>query len=99
VISSLFDHTSVLKLIEWRWQLTPLTPRDASESITNLAQALEFDHPDFSVPDLPIPPPPPPFSCFQPTSSSALSSTTQNEEKAWSGLLNSGLLDGWDLPR
>ena len=25
VISSLFDHTSVLKLIEWRWRLAPLT--------------------------------------------------------------------------
>jgi phospholipase C len=38
--SLLFDHTSVLKLIEWRWNLEPLTARDASEEIANLASAL-----------------------------------------------------------
>jgi phospholipase C len=98
VISSLFDHTSVLKLIEWRWQLAPLTPRDSADNITNLAHALEFEHPDFSVPELPIPPAPPPFSCVQASPRSALGSTTENEENAWRGLLDSGLLDGWDLP-
>ena len=25
----LYDHTSVLKFIEWRWGLAPLTARDA----------------------------------------------------------------------
>jgi phospholipase C len=25
-----FDHTSVLRLIEWRWNLAPLTVRDAT---------------------------------------------------------------------
>jgi phospholipase C len=98
VISSLFDHTSVLKLIEWRWQLAPLTPRDSSDRIKNLAHALDFDHPDFSVPSLPIPPPPPPFNCVQTNSRSTLNSTADNEEDAWQGLLNSGLLDGWNLP-
>src|SRR5262245_8974791 len=39
VANSLFDHTSVLKFIEWRWQLSPLTPRDESGDITNLARA------------------------------------------------------------
>jgi phospholipase C len=98
VISSLFDHTSVLKLIEWRWRLAPLTPRDSSNRIKNLAHALDFDHPDFSVPSLPIPPQPPPFNCVQTNSPSTLNSTTENEEDAWRGLLNSGLLDGWNLP-
>jgi phospholipase C len=28
--SGLYDHTSVLKLIEWRWGLNPLTKRDAA---------------------------------------------------------------------
>ncbi len=32
-----FDHTSVLKLIEWRWGLDALTARDASEDVQNLA--------------------------------------------------------------
>ena len=47
-----FDHTSVLKLIEWRWGLAPLTPRDASSDVLSLAYALNFTDPDDSVPNL-----------------------------------------------
>jgi phospholipase C len=55
-ISSLvFDHTSVLKLIEWRWGLAPLTPRDASGDINNLAYALNFNQPQTAVPSVPKP--------------------------------------------
>src|SRR6266700_6641223 len=55
VSSLVFDHTSVLKLIEWRWGLAPLTPRDASNDISSLANALNFNQPDVSVPTLPVP--------------------------------------------
>jgi phospholipase C len=55
VNSLVFDHTSVLKLIEWRWGLAPLTPRDASSDIFNLANALNFNQPDATVPSLPAP--------------------------------------------
>jgi len=56
VVNSLtYDHTSVLKLIEWRWRLKPLTPRDASNDVMNLAHALEFTRPQFAVPSLPKP--------------------------------------------
>lgn len=48
-----FDHTSVLKLIEWRWDLDPITVRDASAN--NLAAILDFDQPDLSVPDFNVP--------------------------------------------
>lgn len=48
-----FDHTSVLKLIEWRWDLDPITARDASAN--NLAAILDFDQPDLSVPDFNVP--------------------------------------------
>jgi len=51
--SLLYDHTSVLKLIEWRWFLEPLTARDASDEIANLALALNFSSQDVSVPALP----------------------------------------------
>src|SRR6266852_7150010 len=52
-----FDHTSVLRLIEWRWGLEPLTVRDASAN--NLAQALDFEQsnglaPLYSVPSGPF---------------------------------------------
>ena len=55
VNSMLFDHTSVLKLIEWRWGLAPLTPRDGGSDITNLAYALNFSSPVTTVPVLPTP--------------------------------------------
>ena len=45
VTHNFYDHTSVLKLIEWRWGLEPLTRRDASRAPTdpgNLATALEL---------------------------------------------------------
>jgi phospholipase C len=50
-----FDHTSVLKMIEWRWGLSPLTARDGSSDITNLAYALDFTQSQTAVPSLPKP--------------------------------------------
>jgi phospholipase C len=58
VDSTVFDNTSILKLIEWRWTLKPLTTRDASDDVGNLAFALDFAHPDPTVPELPSPDPP-----------------------------------------
>jgi phospholipase C len=49
-----YDHTSVLKLIEWRFGLPPLSVRDANAA--NLATALDFSHPNASVPALTAPP-------------------------------------------
>jgi phospholipase C len=40
VSSVVLDHTSVLRMIEWRWGLEPLTERDATAN--NLAQVLDF---------------------------------------------------------
>src|SRR5579863_4032346 len=55
VNSLIFDHTSVLKLIEWRWGIPPLTPRDASTDVQNLAYALDLENPQTAVPALPKP--------------------------------------------
>ena len=44
-----YDHTSVLRMIEWRWGLDPLTVRDATAN--NLADELDFTQVD------PAPPP------------------------------------------
>jgi phospholipase C len=56
LISSLvYDHTSILKLIEWRWGLAPLTPRDSSGDVNNLAFALDFSNAQTTVPSLPRP--------------------------------------------
>ena len=58
ISSLLYDHTSVLKMIEWRWGLEPLTARDASNEVANLALALDLQQPDRSIPDLPVIPQP-----------------------------------------
>jgi phospholipase C len=63
VNSLLFDHTSVLKMIEWRWNLDPLTARDASDEIANLALALNFQSHDTSLPPLDSLAEPPIESC------------------------------------
>ncbi len=43
VAHNVYDHTSVLKMIEWRWGLDPLTPRDAAAR--NIAEVLDFSRP------------------------------------------------------
>ena len=43
--SQLYDHTSVLKLIEWRHSLPPLARRDASNEVGNLAEAPNLANP------------------------------------------------------
>ena len=55
VSHTVFDHTSVLKLIEWRWGLEPLTARDASPQIGNFAAEMNFANPNNTVPALPRP--------------------------------------------
>jgi phospholipase C len=63
VNSTVFDHTSALKLIQWRWNLPPLTARDASPEIGNLTSALDFANPRTKLPVLPVVNPVPPSSC------------------------------------
>jgi phospholipase C len=49
-----FDHTSILRLIEWRWSLPALSNRDVSAN--NLADALDFvTAPNFSAPQFNVP--------------------------------------------
>ncbi|PYM95019.1 MAG: phospholipase [Candidatus Rokuibacteriota bacterium] len=44
----LYDHTSVLRMIEWRWSLPPLTVRDSTAN--NLAELLDFSHANLDAP-------------------------------------------------
>jgi phospholipase C len=54
VAHRVYDHTSILKMIEWRWGLPPLARRDAYAR--NIAEVLDFqrprklDAPSWSVP-------------------------------------------------
>jgi phospholipase C len=53
VAHGVYDHTSVLKLAEWRWGLEPLSERDAQAA--NLAAALDFSRRNLSAPRLSVP--------------------------------------------
>jgi len=56
IAHDVFDHTSVLRFIEWRWGLEPLTERDATAN--NLADALDFSRRNRSAPQYAVPPGP-----------------------------------------
>ena len=92
--SLLCDHTSALKLIEWRWKLAPLTARDASSDIANLADALNFNSPDPTVPTLPRVTPPVPTPCGQ----GGIFSSGGGQPTPFSSLLGSAKSSGWTLP-
>jgi len=53
VSHTVFDHTSILRLVEWRFALAPLSVRDREAN--NLATALDFSHRISSAPALAAP--------------------------------------------
>jgi len=61
VSHTVFDHTSILNMIEWRWHLDPLTIRDATAN--NLALALDFSQRRLSAPTFAVPSGPFGFPC------------------------------------
>lgn len=54
IAQGIYDHTSVLKMIEWRWGLPALSVRDAAAN--NLAEALDFNLVRHTAPDYVVPP-------------------------------------------
>lgn len=92
--SHLYDHTSVLKLIEWRFGLAPLGMRDASDEVANLSEALDLTA-EYAVPPLlPVIAPPKRSvgGMFE------LGSTIDNESYDFYKLLKSDLTNNWRLP-
>jgi len=103
VNSLIYDHTSVLKFIEWRFGLQPLTRRDASNDVANLAYALDFENPNFDPPTLPVVAAPTPTPCGL-LNILPLDQTTQslagkdNESYDFYALLASERTQGWPIP-
>jgi len=90
VAHNTYDHTSVLKMIEWRWGLNALTQRDSAAR--NLAEVLDFSStPHLTAPRYVLPPftatvcPPAPL--------------TGAEEAEWPALKDKALAAGWSLPQ
>jgi phospholipase C len=71
---NVYDHTSVLKMIEWRYGLKPLAPRDAAAR--NLAEAIDFSRRRKKPPALPVVKDPGTHVCLAPDSGLALQTHT-----------------------
>jgi phospholipase C len=53
IAHGVYDHTSILRLVEWRWGLKPLSVRDREAN--NLANELDFSHRNLSAPKIVAP--------------------------------------------
>jgi phospholipase C len=93
---TVFDHTSALKLIEWRWGLPPLTARDASPQIGNLAAVMNFSAPDSSVPAIPNPTPVGPQPCSRAGIFLSLPEAQQQAQQSpWTALARTRAVQAW----
>ena len=92
---NVYDHTSILKMVEWRWGLKPLTKRDAAAR--NLAETFRFDKPDVSVPNLPVVVDPGPHICQDQLPVGASGTNPMGlEDPFWRELADSGLTRAWE---
>jgi phospholipase C len=89
-----FDHTSVLRFIEWRWGLQPLTVRDATAN--NLAVALDFEKPNQTAPTYLVTPGPYGAACPS-TSAPTLSSSSVSESNEWIAVRALAQSYGWKI--
>jgi phospholipase C len=96
---NLYDHTSVLKMIEWRWGLEPMTQRDASRDPSdpgNLATVLNFARPQTKVPKLPVLPPFTPTACAAPTTTTEQPGITPAAYRPnWNAFMASDTYSAW----
>jgi len=76
-----FEQTSVLRMIEWRWGLEPLTVRDATAN--NLAEALKLDKRRLGIPQFGVPVGP--FGAACPTAA-APATTASIDSDIWQDL-------------
>jgi phospholipase C len=89
-----FDHTSVLKLIESVWNVPPLAARETSNTVGNLLDALNLSNPQASVPALPQPGYVTPSSlCF--SASQNGTPGPDDETTVFLRMINSGMLAGF----
>jgi phospholipase C len=87
VSSTEFDHTSILKMIEWRWGLNPLTVRDVDA--INLAEALDFAGAELK---------PKQFSVAEGPFGNACALSLGSGDSEWRPLLEMAAAYGWPLP-
>ena len=95
------DHTSILRLIEWRFGLSPLTARDASarpDDPQSLLSALRLDSPNPEVPAaIPRVDPPPASSTGCPPQDSKAETAARGDEDIWRRLAGIARRHGWPV--
>ena len=83
----MYDHTSVLKAVEWRWNLPPLTARDSAAR--NIAKALDFTNPpELTAPRWSVPP----------VTGAPCAVGTAADYEQWRALRDLARREGWKLP-
>ena len=98
VAHDVYDHTSILKMVETRWGLAPLGARDASAN--NLGDVLDFSQSPRTAPQYPVPPIAAGAPCpatianlnVRPGDSSIATATRRDH---WSGLRTVARAHGW----
>jgi phospholipase C len=92
-----YDHASILKMVEWRFGLRPLTKRD--RAARNLAESFDFAHPR-PAPTLPLVLDPGPHLCGTPSLGTGLKiaggTPMELVDPFWRELKDSPLMAGWD---
>ncbi len=88
-----YDHTSVLKLIEWRWDLKPLTVRD--ETANNLGEVLDFGARNLRAPQFLVPLGPFGAPCPPTPPAAPLAPLTAGDH--WTALRESARSSGWPV--
>jgi phospholipase C len=101
VASAVYDHTSILKLIEKRWSLPSLAARDANA--LSIGTALDFEQAPRTAPEYAVAPILAGVACPATpaaTASSALglSATRTANEDEWGPLYNLAKSSGWSVP-
>ena len=98
VIHTVFDHTSVLKLIESVWNVPPVAARETSNDVGNLLEALSSNY-ETAVPALPNPSYVVPsslcLSSINPSVTTAAPLTNDDEPTVFVKMLESGMLKGF----
>jgi hypothetical protein len=90
-----FDHTSILKMIEAVWDVPPVAAREKSNDVGNLLEVLGSEHQP-TAPALPNPGYVTPSSlCMSSTDPSGSSSSPDDEPTVFLAMINSGMLTGF----
>ena len=81
------DHTSVLKMIEWRWGLLPLTIRD--ETANNMAAVLDFTQRNLQAKQFSVP--------TEPFGQLCVPGVSDETDEEWRSLLEIAARFGWPV--